>query len=110
MSCRLTGPTWLTAGWILVAVMVASPIAHGQIVFQDGFTNAANWTVLASSSDTRATFNYDYGANDAIPAAPNGSDRIGLKLEANLVGSDECGGAGGHSGIVYTERELSNSG
>lgn len=65
----------------LVGLVGIAEDAKAQL-FSSGFTNAADW-VSATTSDTRATFNYDYSL-DAIPAAPNGSDRVGLKLEANL--------------------------
>lgn len=58
--------------------------AAAQILFQDGLSDGAAWSVEATSADTASTFGYDYSA-DGIPAAPNGSDTVGLKLEANLA-------------------------
>lgn len=64
-----------------IAMLAAS--VHAQILFEDGLNSGANWTVL-QPTDTRVTFGYNY-ASDAIPQAPNGTDRIGLKMEANLT-------------------------
>ncbi len=56
-------------------------------VFADNFdtNSAANWTLNKSSTDSRATFAYNY-AGLGIPAAPNSTDSItnGLRLEANV--------------------------
>jgi GH25 family lysozyme M1 (1,4-beta-N-acetylmuramidase) len=55
-------------------------------VFSDDFdTNSlVNWFVNSSSSDTRATFAYDYSAI-GVPSAPNSSGTTkGLRMEANL--------------------------
>jgi hypothetical protein len=59
--------------------------APAQIIFQDDMSTGANWFTVGTS-DTLATFGYDYLA-DAIPEAPNssgGAARTGLKMEANL--------------------------
>ncbi len=47
-----------------------------------------NWMLNQSSSDTRATFNYDYSVM-GIPPAPRsvGGTTRGLRLEANLTGA-----------------------
>lgn len=60
--------------------------SQAQIILEDDMTTGANWTALGTS-DTLATFGYDYSA-DAIPEAPNslgGAVRTGLKMEANLT-------------------------
>jgi hypothetical protein len=59
-----------------------------ELMFGDDFDThtAANWVTQQSSSDSRVTFNYDYGP-DGIPPAP-GSGRgttRGLKFESNLT-------------------------
>jgi hypothetical protein len=59
--------------------------APAQIIFEDDMSNGANWFTVGTS-DTVATFGYDYSA-DAIPEAPHssgGAARTGLKMEANL--------------------------
>ncbi len=57
--------------------------------FLDDFESdtASYWQISRSSTDTRATFKYDYSPM-GIPLAPHstGSARHGLRLEANLTG------------------------
>ena len=59
-----------------------------QPLFTDNFdaNTAANWTTNRSSTDTRVTFNYNYGA-DGIPSAPNSTAGTsnGVKFEANMT-------------------------
>ena len=59
-----------------------------QSLFSDNFdaNTAANWTTNRSSTDTRVTFNYNYGA-DGIPSAPNSTAGTsnGVKFEANMT-------------------------
>jgi len=56
-------------------------------IFSDNFdtNSAANWTLNRSSTDSRATFTYDY-SGFGIPSAPNssGGTTKGLRLEANV--------------------------
>ncbi|MCB1095048.1 MAG: PEP-CTERM sorting domain-containing protein [Verrucomicrobiae bacterium] len=66
-----------------VSTWLLLPAAHAGLVFSDNLSSSANWTVLGDA-DTDATFGYDYSA-DGIPAAPNGADTIGLKLQANIT-------------------------
>jgi hypothetical protein len=65
---------------ILVTFLLSNSPAVGQI-FTDGLESGANWTV-AMDSDSSAMFGYDY-SQKGVPAAPNGADTIGLKLEVN---------------------------
>lgn len=57
-------------------------------VFADNFdaNTATNWIFNKSSSDTAATFNFDYSTL-GIPSAPNstGGTRRGLQMQANLA-------------------------
>ncbi|CAD7694841.1 unnamed protein product [Ostreobium quekettii] len=74
----------------LSAALVCGP-ASAQI-FTDGLSSGANWTVQ-QTPDASATFGYDY-SQDGLPAAPNGSDTIGLKFEVNNsapTGAEEIG-------------------
>jgi PEP-CTERM motif-containing protein len=73
----------------LAAVLLFS--AHNsiaQVLFSDNFDldTSANWTINQTSTDTAATFAYDYSAM-GIPSAPNsiGGTTLGLKLEANNI-------------------------
>jgi len=59
---------------------VAASTAFGQI-FTDDMSTGTNWTVV-QDSDASAVFGFDYSTR-GVPAAPNGSDTIGLKLEVN---------------------------
>ncbi|MCP4591765.1 MAG: M1 family metallopeptidase [bacterium] len=56
--------------------------------FADDFDSdtSANWAINTSSSDTAATFAYDYSA-DGIPSAPRsvGGTTKGVKFESNMV-------------------------
>ena len=45
--------------------------APAQVIFEDDMSNGANWFTVGTS-DTVATFGYDYSA-DAIPEAPHSS-------------------------------------
>ena len=63
----------------LLVVTIAS-VASAQI-FSDDMSAAANWT-LSMDLDSSAEFGYDY-SQKGVPAAPNGSDTIGLKFEVN---------------------------
>jgi hypothetical protein len=82
MNIRLSSAVVLAA-----AIGFLSPIASGQILYQDQMNNGATWGVNASGSDWAYTFGYDYSA-DGIPEAPNtqgGDDATsGVKLEANI--------------------------
>ncbi|MDR3460539.1 MAG: GH25 family lysozyme [Verrucomicrobiae bacterium] len=57
-------------------------------IFADNFDvdTATNWTLHRSSSDTAATFNFDYSTL-GIPSAPNSTNATtrGLQLKANLA-------------------------
>ena len=71
-------PTWhVLAG---LAVLVFGSTATAQF-FTDDLSSGANWTI-AQTSDSTFAFGYDY-SQDGLPAAPNGSDSIGLKFEVN---------------------------
>jgi hypothetical protein len=65
-----------------VALFASSAFA-GTVLFTDGMSTGAGWTV-SGTTDSAHTWGYDYSA-DGIPAAPNGGDTFGLKLEANIV-------------------------
>ncbi|MEN1678844.1 MAG: hypothetical protein AAGJ46_04585 [Planctomycetota bacterium] len=54
--------------------------AFGQ-VFSDGLDTGTGWTI-AQDADASAVFGFDYSTK-GLPAAPRGSDTIGLKLEVN---------------------------
>jgi hypothetical protein len=66
-----------------MALLALPAFASAAVVFSDGMSSGAAWTVNGSA-DAAATFGYDYSA-DGIPAAPSGGDTIGLKMEANLA-------------------------
>ncbi len=59
----------------------------GETVFADDFAadSSADYQVIRTSPDTRATFAYDY-SQLGIPSPPRGGDgaSLGLKLEANM--------------------------
>ncbi len=61
--------------------------ARSATVFMDDFDTAtsAAYTVSQSSSDTRATFAYDYSADGIPPAPRSNGTTLGLKLEANMT-------------------------
>lgn len=67
---------------------VALPGVASAALFSDNFDTdtSSNFTVNRTSTDTLATFSYDYSA-DSIPSAPNstGGTTRGLKLEANIA-------------------------
>jgi hypothetical protein len=54
------------------------------------FNSANGWTIVADE-DTDSVFGFDYSAL-GIPAAPNGSDTLGLRLRSNIT-SDGPGAA-----------------
>jgi GH25 family lysozyme M1 (1,4-beta-N-acetylmuramidase) len=68
-----------------VATVTLNPPFATVLLERFDTNSAANWTVNKSSTDTRATFAYDYSAM-GIPSAPNstGSTTKGLRLEANV--------------------------
>lgn len=70
----------------VVSLLAVHETTCAQTVFSDSFDSntAANWTINRTSTDTAATFAYNYGV-DGIPSAPNsaGGTTLGLKLEAN---------------------------
>ena len=70
-----------------VALLTVTLPPVAQTVWLDNFdaNSAANWLVNRSSTDCRATFNYNYAAN-GIPPAPNSTNNTtrGVKLEANV--------------------------
>ena len=91
----------------LISLIFASTLgagtAIGGVVFTDDLSSSAAWSI-ASGPDSSATFGYDYSA-DGIPAAPNGTGTVGLKMEANLTNgvADEIAAvhALGFSGTQY---------
>lgn len=74
---------------VAVAALFALPaVSSAQIVYSDNFDadTSASYNILRTSTDTAATFGYNYAA-DGIPSAPNsiGNTTLGLKLEANMA-------------------------
>lgn len=70
------------------AVCALSHSTHAQLLFSENFNvnNSANWTVNDPGlSDIGADFSYDYSLI-GVPAAPNGSGTLGLKMTANNSG------------------------
>ena len=72
-----------------VAIALSSSAFAQNLIFTDEMSTDAQWSgangaVVGSDDllDWSATFGYDYSADD-IPPSPNGSDTIGLKMEAN---------------------------
>ncbi|GAB4470178.1 MAG: hypothetical protein OHK0029_42950 [Armatimonadaceae bacterium] len=64
----------------LVCLSVSS--AHAQLIFSDNLDSGANW-VVNGTSDTTATFGFDYSTL-GIPASPNGGGTTtGLRMTAN---------------------------
>ena len=69
---------------ILLATLPA--VAAAQLFYSEDFEDgnaASRWTVSQAGGVNAADFAFDYGLY-GIPAAPNGTGTIGLKLEANL--------------------------
>lgn len=73
---RLLGVAALST---LFCALLAQP-SMGQI-FTDDLSTGANWTVV-QDADASAVFGFDYSTK-GVPAAPRGSDTIGLKFEVN---------------------------
>lgn len=71
----------------IICCMLALALAGGahrsvaQVIFTDDMSSGTNWTV-AQDPDTTFEFGYDYSA-DGLPAAPGGTDTVGLKLTVN---------------------------
>ncbi len=76
---------WLVAGCALVLAML--PVAAvAQIYYSEDFEDgnaASRWTVSQAGGVSGSNFAFDYGLL-GIPAAPNGTGTVGLKLETNL--------------------------
>jgi hypothetical protein len=76
-----------------VALMLACSgvafAAIGDVLYSQDFNvdDTANWTVNDSGlSDILVDFFYDYSAGIGVPAAPNGTGTVGLKMTANNSG------------------------
>ena len=67
---------------IIVAhvALTSETTAVGQI-FTDDLSTGTNWTIV-QDADASAVFGFDYSTK-GVPAAPSGSDTIGLKFEVN---------------------------
>ncbi|MGY8688253.1 MAG: hypothetical protein ACKVHP_11030, partial [Verrucomicrobiales bacterium] len=68
----------------LTALTVPLTSVQAMTLFSSGFDTDLGFSSEASSADHEVTFGYDYSAN-GIPAAPNGSDTIGLKARSNIA-------------------------
>ncbi len=75
MKCRS-----LTAS--LFALGIGS--SFGMTLFSSGLDMETGFASIASSPDHSVEYGYDYSA-DGIPAAPNGSDTLGLKMRSNIA-------------------------
>jgi hypothetical protein len=73
----------LTYGMAALVAAFTASTASAAVIFSSDLSTSAGF-VVAGTADGAATFGYDYSA-DGIPAAPNGADTVGLKLEANLT-------------------------
>ena len=86
--------TSLLTKFAFVCVLTIAPqTAMGGILYSDNFdTDTAGLWNNHSTSDTLATFQFDYGSTLGIASAPNstGGSTLGLKLEANI--SSDPGG------------------
>lgn len=87
MTYRIRSTFFAIAGALCAPVM-----SHAATLFSDNFaaSSSSAWTVnsapTANAAQQSATFGFDYSAF-GIPAAPGGSDTIGLRLRANVPGS-----------------------
>ncbi|HEY9170892.1 MAG TPA: PEP-CTERM sorting domain-containing protein [Verrucomicrobiae bacterium] len=73
---------------LAVAVCAFARVTRAQILFSENFNvnNTASWTVNDPAlSDIGVDFFYDYSLI-GVPAAPNGSGTLGLKMTANNSG------------------------
>ena len=71
-------------------------VAAAQVFYSEDFQDgnaASRWTVTQAGGTNAADFAFDYSTL-GIPAAPNGTGTIGLKMEANI------GPTGASSGIM----------
>lgn len=81
---------------LMGGLLMAMPMQAIQAaVFVDDFNSAAssaNYNVVQSSADNKATFGWDYSAL-GIPSAPNTTDSstFGLKLESNIESAQVTG-------------------
>lgn len=70
------------------SIMLAASAVSAQELFRDEMVSREGWRVNRSSTDSLATFGYNYNADD-IPEAPSSRDgdtaTTGVKLEANLT-------------------------
>lgn len=64
-----------------VIALSANAVSAQTVLFSDDMTTNVNWSIV-QTADAAATFGYDYSAN-GIPAAPRGTNSVGLKLEVN---------------------------
>jgi PEP-CTERM motif len=88
---------------VLAAILSAfapATTAVGQI-FTDNLSTGTNWSVV-QDADTSVEFGFDYSTK-GVPAAPNGSDTIGLKFEVNNFYPEEADGiAAINTNAAYT--------
>ena len=81
----------LRASICLATLCFCAANASAAVIFSDSFGagSAASWTTnaapTANAANQDAVFGFDYSAF-GIPAAPGGSDTIGLRLRANIPG------------------------
>lgn len=66
--------------FLVLFASFAETSANGQI-FTDDLSSGTNWTIV-QDADASAEFGFDYSTK-GVPAAPNGSDTVGLKFEVN---------------------------
>lgn len=64
----------------ILGVAVLTPCVSAQL-FTDGLSNGNAWTIT-QDADSSFVFGFDYSTK-GVPAAPNGSDTVGLEFEVN---------------------------
>ena len=84
---------------LMLAMVIGSPQAYSQVLLQDGLgaASSTNWTVVQNTTDSTATFGFDY-STVGIPPAPRGGDTIGLKTTVN----DDATASVEHIAAVYS--------
>lgn len=100
MATSLNRGSWAC---FFAAAMALSAVCHAQL-FEEDFNvdPTASWTVNDPGlSDVTADFFYDYSAI-GVPAAPNGSGTIGLKMTANNSGGVFSGFSVSPTGESFT--------
>ena len=61
------------------------------VVFSSGLEDSTGWGIV-DNGDTTSQFGFDYSAF-GIPAAPNGTGTVGLRLASNVTAADPGGGS-----------------